>query len=177
MGEAILVIGGARSGKSRLAGRLGDERPPVTYLATATVDRTDPEMIARIDRHRADRPAEWSTVEAPSDLESALPGLVTRPGSVVIDCVTLWLTNRMLGLGGAAPSDDAEILDALDRASIASKGEARVVWVSNEVGSGVVPENALARRFADLQGLANQRLAEVCDQVHFCVAGLSIRLK
>jgi adenosylcobinamide kinase/adenosylcobinamide-phosphate guanylyltransferase len=83
----------------------------------------------------------------------------------------------MLGLGGGPALEDASILAAVGRASEAARGHARVIWVSNEVGSGVVPPNALARRFADLQGLANQRLAAACDAVHLCVAGLSIRLK
>jgi adenosylcobinamide kinase/adenosylcobinamide-phosphate guanylyltransferase len=96
---------------------------------------------------------------------------------VLIDCVTLWLTNLMLGLGDGSAVEDASILAALDRAAESARGAARVIWVSNEVGSGLVAPNALARKFADLQGLANQRLAAACDAVHLCVAGLSIRLK
>jgi adenosylcobinamide kinase/adenosylcobinamide-phosphate guanylyltransferase len=177
VGESILVLGGARSGKSRLAEGLATEIPPVTYVATATVDASDPEMVARIERHRAGRPGEWATREVPRDLEGVLPDLAAREGSVVIDCVTLWISNLMLGLGGGDPWDDGEILDAISRAVRAGRGRARVVWVSNEVGSGLVPANALGRRFADLQGLANQRLAAECDAVHLCVAGLSLRLK
>jgi adenosylcobinamide kinase/adenosylcobinamide-phosphate guanylyltransferase len=96
---------------------------------------------------------------------------------VLIDCVTLWLSNLMLGLGGGPALEDAAILAMVGRASEAARGEARVIWVSNEVGSGLVPTNPLARKFADLQGLANQRLAAACDAVHLCVAGLSMRLK
>jgi adenosylcobinamide kinase/adenosylcobinamide-phosphate guanylyltransferase len=177
MSETILVLGGARSGKSRLATRLAGERPPVTLVATAIVDPSDLEMSARIARHRTERPASWTTVEAPRDLEGVLPGLVSREGSVVVDCVTLWISNLMLGQGAAEPLDDAVILSALDRAAQAGRGEARVIWVSNEVGSGIVPLNALARRFADLQGWANQQLAQACDSVYLCVAGLSVRLK
>jgi adenosylcobinamide kinase / adenosylcobinamide-phosphate guanylyltransferase len=177
MGETILIVGGARSGKSRLAERMAAERDPVTYVATATVDADDAELQARIERHRARRPESWTTQEVPRDLEGALPALAAREGSVVIDCATLWITNLMLGRGGAPAWNDAAILAAVDRAVQASRGDARVIWVSNEVGSGVVPENPLARRFADLQGSVNQRLAAACDQVHLCVAGLSIRLK
>jgi adenosylcobinamide kinase / adenosylcobinamide-phosphate guanylyltransferase len=177
MGESILIVGGARSGKSRLAEQLADAHGPVTYVATATVDPSDPEMVARIERHRADRPEGWVTREVPRDLEGALASLAAGEGSVVIDCVTLWISNLMLGLGGGAGMSDPEVLDALARALRAGRGRARVIWVSNEVGSGVVPANALARRFADLQGLANQRIAADCDAVHLCVAGLSIRLK
>src|SRR5690242_9511756 len=98
MGETILVLGGSRSGKSRLAGRLADERGPVTFVATATVDPADPEMVARVARHRAERPAHWITREVPRDLEAILPSLVANGGSVLIDCVTLWLSNLLLGL-------------------------------------------------------------------------------
>lgn len=177
MSESILILGGARSGKSRLAERLAAERGPVTYVATATVDPGDPEMKARIERHRADRPEDWTTREVPRELEGVLPVLAAREGSVVIDCVTLWISNLLLGLGGGAALADDEILDAVVRAVRAGRGRARVVWVSNEVGSGLVPTTALGRRFADLQGLANQRLAAECDVVHLCVAGLTIRLK
>jgi adenosylcobinamide kinase / adenosylcobinamide-phosphate guanylyltransferase len=177
MGEMILILGGARSGKSRLAERLAAEVEPVSYIATATIDGSDPEMTARIDRHRAARPEGWETREVPRDLEEALAGRATRGGTVLIDCVTLWLTNLMLGLGGGPGLDDRAILEAVERAIGVARGDSRVIWVSNEVGSGVVPENALARRFADLQGRANQALAASSDVVHLCVAGLSIRLK
>jgi adenosylcobinamide kinase/adenosylcobinamide-phosphate guanylyltransferase len=177
MGETILVLGGSRSGKSGLAARLAVERGPVTFVATATVDPDDPEMASRVARHRADRPADWTTLEVPRDLEVILPSLVVDGGSVLIDCATLWLSNLMLGLGGGPALEESAILEAVGRASQAARGRARVIWVSNEVGSGVVPPNALARRFADLQGLANQRLAADCETVHFCVAGLSMRLK
>jgi adenosylcobinamide kinase/adenosylcobinamide-phosphate guanylyltransferase len=177
MGETILVLGGSRSGKSRLAARLAAERGPVTFVATATVAHDDPEMAARVARHRADRPHDWNTLEVPRDLETILPGLVAGGGSVLIDCVTLWLSNLLLGLGGGPALDEAAILAAVGRASEAARGRARVLWVSNEVGSGGVSPSALARQFADIQGLTNQRLAAACDAVHFCVAGLSIRLK
>ncbi|MGE5755978.1 MAG: bifunctional adenosylcobinamide kinase/adenosylcobinamide-phosphate guanylyltransferase [Planctomycetaceae bacterium] len=177
MSETILVLGGTRSGKSRLAERLAGEREPVTLVATASVDPTDAEMSARIARHRTERPAHWTTVEAPRDLEGVLAGLAARDGSVVIDCVTLWISNLMLGQGEGEPLEDEAILAALDRAARAARGQARVIWVSNEVGSGIIPINPLARRFADLQGWANQRLAAACDSVVLCVAGLSVRLK
>src|SRR5205807_10567835 len=98
-------------------------------------------------------------------------------GAVIVDCATLWISNLMLGLGGGPAVEDAAILDSVDRAAAAGRGAARVVWVSNEVGSGIVPANPLARRFADLQGRANQRPAAACDQVLVCVAGLPLRLK
>jgi adenosylcobinamide kinase/adenosylcobinamide-phosphate guanylyltransferase len=178
MGETILVLGGSRSGKSRLAARLAGEFPPVTFVATATIDPGDPEMAARVARHRAERPAGWTTREVPRDLETILPGLAQQGGSVLIDCVTLWLSNLILGLGGGPALEDAMVLAAVSSAAAAAaQGPARVIWVSNEVGSGIVPENPLARRFRDVQGLANQRLAAASSAVHLCVAGLSLRLK
>ncbi|GAC1470159.1 MAG: bifunctional adenosylcobinamide kinase/adenosylcobinamide-phosphate guanylyltransferase [Isosphaeraceae bacterium] len=178
MGEAILVLGGARSGKSRLAERLSAEREPVTYVATATLEPGDAEMLARIEQHRRSRPAGWSTREVPRDLAELLTTLNDGGGTVLIDCVTLWASNLLLGTGGGPSLGDEAIFNALEQALNAARGgKARVVWVSNEVGSGVVPTNALARRFVDLQGGLNQRLAAACDAVHFCVAGLSLRLK
>lgn len=178
VGETILVVGGARAGKTRLAERLAAEQPPVTYLATAVVDPADAEMAARVARHRRSRPPEWTTQEVGRDLEGAMAELVMREGSLLIDCVTLWISNLMLGIDGGAPRSDEAILDALDRsAELSTEGSARVVWVSNEVGSGVVPDNPLARRFTDLQGWANQRLAAASDSVFLCVAGLPMRIK
>lgn len=178
MGETILVLGGARSGKSRLAERLAAEREPVTYVATATLDPSDPEMLGRVDRHRADRPPGWVTRDVPRDLPGALPELTEGHGTVLVDCVTLWVSNLMLGLGGGPAEGDDAVLDAVDRATGAARlGAARVIWVSNEVGSGVVPVNDLARRFVDLQGWVNQRLAAASDSAYLCVAGLPVRLK
>ncbi len=177
MGDMVLVLGGARSGKTRLAQGLAEVFAPVTFVATALMDTGDPEMVARIERHRADRPEAWATKEVPRDLEGVLPGLVAEKGAVVIDCVTLWISNLMLGLGGGPALGDDEILAAVHRAATAAHGRAATIWVSNEVGSGIIPENALARRFADVHGLANQALARVCNAVHLCVAGLPVRLK
>ena len=178
MGEVTLILGGARSGKSRLAERLASEGPaPVVYVATATFDPTDPEMVARIGRHRDRRPGSWSTREVPRDLESALDELAGSGSIVLVDCATLWLSNLMLGLGGGPALDDEAIFGLVSGAARASGGPTGTIWVSNEVGSGIVPENGLARRFADLQGRANQILAEAADRVYLSVAGLPLRLK
>jgi adenosylcobinamide kinase / adenosylcobinamide-phosphate guanylyltransferase len=177
MAETILVLGGTRSGKSRLAEGLVGERGPFTYLATAVVDPADAEMVARVDRHRAARPAGWTTREVPRDLEGALTRASGQGGAVLVESVTLWITNLMLGLGGGPALEDPAILDAADRAVRAPRGPARVIWVSDEVGSGGVPENALARRFADLLGLVNQRIAGASGRVLLCVAGLPVTLK
>ena len=160
-----LVLGGARSGKSRHAEALIQALPPPwTYIATAQA--WDAEMRARIDLHRARRPAGWQTVEAPLDLPAALAG----PGPALVDCLTLWLTNLMLG-----GHDAAAAADALDAALDARSAPA--VLVGNEVGLGIVPDNALARAFRDEAGRLHQRLAARADTVLFMVAGLPMRVK
>ena len=162
-----LVIGGARSGKSRHAEILAAEcGKPVTYIATAGPAR-DAEMAERITRHQADRPAAWSTIEAETDL--ATPLRVTE-GVVIIDCLTLWLTNLVLGEHDV----DAEISRFLDALSACS---ASVVAVSNEVGEGIVPATSLGRSFRDRQGMLNQQTAQVADTVIKMVAGCPLVVK
>ena len=125
-------------------------------------------MAARIEAHRARRGAGWTTVEAPLDLAAALTPDGTAP--VLVDCLTLWLSNLMMA--------DAPMEQELDRLARAlAKVAAPVVLVANEVGSGIVPDNALARRFRDLQGALNQRIAALADQVVLVVAGLPLSLK
>ena len=166
-GRSVLVLGGARSGKSRFAeglaaGVAGDK----AYLATAQAG--DEEMAARIAAHRRRRGPEWATVETPVALVEALEA--TAASFVLIDCVTLWISNLLLG--------GIEIAPQIERLAEALRTRpGTVVVVSNEVGLGIVPDNALARRFRDEAGLANQRLAQACDEVVFLAAGLPIRLK
>jgi adenosylcobinamide kinase/adenosylcobinamide-phosphate guanylyltransferase len=160
------VIGGARSGKSALAERLVRASGlPRIYVATA--EAWDDEMAARIAQHRADRGEGWRTVEAPHDL---MPVLAAAAGVVLVDCLTLWLTNRML-----AEADLAAEGVALVAAMAASP--ARVVAVTNEVGMGIVPDNALARRFRDAQGRLNQAVAAQAGMVVGVMAGLPFVLK
>jgi adenosylcobinamide kinase/adenosylcobinamide-phosphate guanylyltransferase len=174
MATLTLILGGVRSGKSRFAERLATERPPVTYLATAQAG--DAEMARRIVEHRRRRPADWRTVEEPWDVA----GVVARQdsGCLLLECLSLWLTNLILGLPDRPALDDACVRSEVERL-IAAFGTApgRVVVVSNEVGCGVMPVNALARRFGDLLGEVNQRLALVADEVYWCVAGIPVRIK
>jgi adenosylcobinamide kinase / adenosylcobinamide-phosphate guanylyltransferase len=166
-GPLTLVLGGARSGKSRYAeGLIGTMSPPWTYVATA--EACDAEMAARIAVHRARRGGEWRTIEAPRDLAGALASTQAEP--VLIDCLTLWLSNRMLA-DADIDGEIGELEQALARRSSA------VVIVANEVGSGIVPDNALARRFRDLQGSLNQRIAAGADRVVLMVAGLPLSVK
>jgi len=162
------VIGGARSGKSALAERVvrATKGRPV-YIATA--EAWDDEMRARIARHRDDRGAGWHTVEAPRDLPGALAG-IAGTDAVLIDCATLWLSNQML-----AESDLPQVTE--DWLAALAACPAPVVIVSNEVGQGIVPDNALARRFRDEQGRLNQQLAARANCVVTVIAGLPLVLK
>jgi adenosylcobinamide kinase/adenosylcobinamide-phosphate guanylyltransferase len=168
MTKSILITGGARSGKSALAERmtlaLGT---PALYIATA--EAWDDEMADRIARHRARRGAEWETVAEPLDLVRALTE--TDGGAPrLVDCVTLWLSNLMLG-GHDWEAEVARIADLVPRLA------APVVFVTNEVGSGIVPDNALARAYRDAAGIANQRLADACDELWLCVSGHPLKVK
>jgi adenosylcobinamide kinase/adenosylcobinamide-phosphate guanylyltransferase len=162
-----LVLGGARSGKSRHAESIVTALPgPWVYIATAQA--FDDEMRDRIAAHRARRASGWNTVEAPVDLAGALATAAGHP--VLVDCLTLWLTNLLLDghdlAAGTAALDTA--LDARD---------APTVLVANEVGLGIVPANALGREFRDQAGVLNQRMAARADSVLFLVAGLPMRVK
>jgi len=162
------VIGGARSGKSRLAEQLVTiSGRPLVYIATA--EAWDDEMRARIAAHQADRGADWHTVEAPHDPSAALAS-VPAGAAVLIDCATLWLSNRLL-----AGADLAAETEALLAALAAC--EAPVVVVTNEVGWSIVPDNALARQFRDAQGRLNQHLASAAGLVVAVMAGLPLVLK
>lgn len=162
-----LVTGGARSGKSRFAESLAVACPPPwTYVATA--EPGDDEMAARIATHRARRGDGWTTVEAPRDLAGALAA--RDAGPTVVDCLTLWLSNLLMA--------DADTACEFDRLlQVLEKAGPHVILVSNEVGFGIVPDSALARRFRDLQGQLNQRIAARADRVVLVVAGLPLFVK
>ena len=169
----LLVIGGARSGKSAFAQRVVEahaesgELEPV-FLATAAA--WDDEMAARIAAHVADRGPAWRTVEATYELAEAIAA-ESAPGRILlVDCLTLWLSNRLL-----RDDDLVAASDALVAALGAAAGP--IALVSNEVGQGIVPENALARRFRDAQGRLNQRVAQACRSVVLVVAGLPLVIK
>lgn len=163
-----LVLGGARSGKSRHAEALVEALPaPWSYIATAQAH--DDEMRARIAEHRARRPSGWDTIDAPVALPEAIRNVPAgRP--ILVDCLTLWLTNLLL-----AERDIAIATGELRAACREAAGP--VVLVSNEVGLGIVPQNALARRFRDEAGRLHQRLAAQADRVVFMVAGLPMQVK
>ncbi|ADV67734.1 bifunctional adenosylcobinamide kinase/adenosylcobinamide-phosphate guanylyltransferase [Deinococcus maricopensis] len=166
--ELVFVTGGARSGKSAFAEArahaLGGAG--VTYLATAQA--FDDEMRDRIGRHRADRPAAWDTLEEPLDVAGALRA--ARHPVVLLDCLSLWVSNLML----ADHPDDA-ILRRVD--DLLAENTRTLIVVTNEVGLGIVPDNALARRYRDVLGWANQRAARASTEAYLLASGLPLRLK
>ncbi len=168
--QHILVLGGARSGKTgfaeRLAMRLGES--PL-YLATAEV--LDPEMRDRVATHRRQRQGRFATLEEPLEVTNAIASAAKEHDVILVDCLTLWITN-MLSAGADVAGQVEELAAALPDIH-----RTRVILVSNEVGLGIVPDNPLARTFRDLAGAAHQRLGEICSDVYFVAAGLPLTLK
>lgn len=171
-----LILGGARSGKSRLAQRLATTAGRVTYIATAQAGQ-DAEMSARIARHRADRSSLWRTIEEPLALAGAVERAANQSDAILVDCLTIWLSNLFWANREQTPQQLEDAARAeLDR--IAAVGRrCDVILVSNELGSGTVPEAAVTRAFRDVQGLLNQWAAEAAEQVILTVAGLPLYLK
>ena len=167
-----LILGAAKSGKSTYAEKLCSALPPPhLYIATAQV--LDDEMKERVRHHRRRRDATWETIEAPIDLIPVLEARRGRGEPILVDCLTLWLSNLLLAEEESNfPEEQTSRLCSLLRTV-----DYPLFLVSNEVGAGIVPENALARRFRDLAGLANQQIAEVCKAVSLVVAGIPMRIK
>jgi adenosylcobinamide kinase/adenosylcobinamide-phosphate guanylyltransferase len=164
-----LVLGGARSGKSRYAEALvTSTAPPWVYVATA--EARDAEMHARIAEHRHRRGGHWRTIEVPLDLAGTLERLAGSPPAVLIDCLTLWLSNVILAHRNVAEESD-RLLEVLAAMS------GPVVAVSNEVGLGIVPDTPLGRTFRDAQGVLNQRVAAAAERVVLMTAGIPLILK
>ena len=164
-----LVLGGARSGKSQFAERLVESQPDACiYVATA--EARDAEMTARIADHRARRGNRWRTVEAPLDLVARLNEHAAPDHAVLVDCLTLWLAN-LIDAGRDVDAETAALSDALPELA------GPVVMVANEVGLGIVPDNALARAFRDAAGRLNQAVAAAAQSVVFIAAGLPLHLK
>jgi adenosylcobinamide kinase/adenosylcobinamide-phosphate guanylyltransferase len=176
--QLTLVLGGVRSGKSRFAEQIAAAHPPVTYVATAQAG--DAEMAERIARHRRlreQRTPDWQTVEEAWAVPRAVAVHGTA-GCVLVECLTLWLTNLVVGLPGHPERDDAAVLAEVGALVAAAQSAAgRVVIVSHETGCGILPANAMARRFGDLLGEANQRLAAAATEVYVSVAGIPLRIK
>ncbi len=166
-----LVLGGMRSGKSRWAQQQAmRSMKEVIFIATAQVS-DDPEMQSRIARHRAERPSHWQTIEAPIYLAAVLEAQQKSQNYLIVDCLTLWLTNLLLSKDKVLQEQQKLLLNVL------ANTHNEVILVSNEVGLGVIPMNALARRFVDEAGWLNQKVAEICDEVWMMTAGLPLQLK
>jgi adenosylcobinamide kinase/adenosylcobinamide-phosphate guanylyltransferase len=173
--ELILLLGGARSGKSRKALQLAETQRDVLFVATA--EPRDDEMQARIAAHRRERPAGWTTLEEPVELAAALAHAPPAVGTVVLDCLTLWVSNLLL-LHPDDPAADATILAEAEKLLDRYKGgTATWIVVSNEVGLGLVPDTELGRRYRDILGAVNQRFAERADRVLLMVAGIAVDVK
>jgi adenosylcobinamide kinase/adenosylcobinamide-phosphate guanylyltransferase len=178
MAHVTLVTGGCRSGKSAFAQRLAESLPgPRTYVATCPV--TDEEMRRRIEKHRAARAAgDWTTLEQPLDLERAILQAAGSP-VVLVDCLTLWVSNLMHEAEQAGKTVSEEDVVRRCRSVLAAcgRGGGNVLFVTNEVGMGIVPDNALARRYRDLAGRCNQTIAAAADAVVLMSCGIPLFLK
>ncbi|MGQ9896452.1 MAG: bifunctional adenosylcobinamide kinase/adenosylcobinamide-phosphate guanylyltransferase [Acidobacteriota bacterium] len=178
--ELIFILGGARAGKSHFAQQLAQIKADAAGAAVcfiATAEALDEEMQGRILHHRAERPPEWRTLEEPRALAAAY-AQAAEAGVVIVDCLTMLVSNWLMAL----PHDETQCLNALETTLSAflqtfSRREQTVIVVSNEVGLGIVPENALARRYRDLLGRVNQSVAAAATEVHFLIAGIPWRIK
>jgi adenosylcobinamide kinase/adenosylcobinamide-phosphate guanylyltransferase len=168
-GSVTLVLGGVRSGKSRYAQQLAERSGRVVFVATAKI--SDDEMRRKIERHRADRPKQWITIEEPLELVEVMTQQQTSCDVILIDCLTIFAANLLESEGDAIDGRVTALCNALRSAGCA------VVLVSNEVGSGVVPAYPLGRRYRDLLGEMNQSIAKVADHVILMIAGLPLALK
>lgn len=172
MAEIILLTGGARSGKSAEALRLAQPCERRVFIATA--EPFDDEMRTRIDRHKAERGDRWETIEAPLDLAHAIRGVAGPNVAIVVDCLTVWLGNLMHH--DDMTSEDAPACTELIEALRQSPAQ-RIMLVTNEVGMGIVPEHAISRRFRDVAGRLNQRIAATADYVILVVCGQRLMIK
>lgn len=167
--RCLFVLGGARSGKSRYA-QTRAEAMEGRHIFIATAEAFDDDMHARIARHQADRDHQWETVEAPLSLPDAIEAL-NQPDTIgLVDCLTLWISNLLLA-GADIGTETEKLRRALERF------QGHLILVANEVGFGIVPDNALARQFRDEAGRTNQIVADQADEVQLVMAGLPLRMK
>ena len=168
----ILILGGCRSGKSAHALQLAESMGP-RRIFVATCVPHDEEMQRRVDRHRRERGAHWTTREVPLDLAGTIRRTDSSTDVMLVDCLTLWLSNLLMKRNDEALIKES-IRDLADAVGSAAYG---VILVSNEVGAGIVPENRLARHYRDLAGWTNQAMATACDRVVWTVAGIPVTIK
>lgn len=177
MSKTIFITGGARSGKSVFAEKLALEyQAPLCYLATSQA--LDSEMAERISLHRERRGEQWHTLEEPLELSRVLQESDSRYRVILVDCITLWLSNLLFAYENQEGNIEERILvDVRQLAECLREMATPVILVSNEVGMGIVPENALARLYRDIAGKSNQLLAAAADEVHVVISGIPLRLK
>ncbi|SCY85958.1 bifunctional adenosylcobinamide kinase/adenosylcobinamide-phosphate guanylyltransferase [Desulfoluna spongiiphila] len=173
MGSFTFVTGGCRSGKSSHAQKLAESLAADNRLYVATLQPMDTEMERRVTDHQSQRDDSWYTIEEPYDIVRVLEEEQDKAGVILVDCITLWVTNLFM-----AEQSEEEILAFVDDfAEAAAASKVPVVTVSNEVGMGIVPDNTLSRQFRDIQGAANQRLAARAHKVVFTVSGIPMTVK
>lgn len=183
MAKITFVLGGARSGKSAFAEGLAKKYNDVVYIATA--EAKDDEMRERVQTHRARRPLNWKTIESSYCVDRVVSDLNGKAELVLIDCITLYITNMFLNSAGCSDMKTVDlkqrqkyIMAEINKLSqVCRESRSDVIVISNEVGLGIVPDNALSREFRDIAGYANQMLAGEADEVYFMVAGIAQRLK
>ena len=173
--QLILILGGARSGKSACAEDLARQGERTLFVATA--EALDDDMKRRIEQHRARRPAAWDTLEEPLDPVTAIPSALAGHDTLLIDCLTLWVSNLLLQLGDDADAETEILSRAGALLDLYDRTDARWILVSNEVGLGVAPATELGRNYRDVLGRVNQLFASRADKVYLMVAGLPVDLK
>jgi adenosylcobinamide kinase/adenosylcobinamide-phosphate guanylyltransferase len=171
--EIVFVIGGCRSGKSTYAMQTAEKVPAEQKIFIATCVPQDEEMKRRVARHQKERSQNWVTVEAPLDLPEAILQNSRRENVILVDCLTLWVSNLLMETGGENNIADttSQLIEALEKAA------GPIVLVSNEVGTGIVPENKLARQYRDIIGLVNQAVGKTAGKVVWMVAGIPVTIK
>ena len=172
MKEIIFIIGGCRSGKSTYALQTAEKVPAEQKIFIATCVPQDDEMKRRVARHQTERNQNWVTVEAPLDLPEAILQNSRRGNVILVDCLTLWVSNLLMETGDENNIEDtaSQLIEALEKAA------GPIVLVSNEVGTGIVPENKLARKYRDIIGLVNQAVAKTAGKVIWMVAGIPVNV-
>ncbi|MBI4848327.1 MAG: bifunctional adenosylcobinamide kinase/adenosylcobinamide-phosphate guanylyltransferase [Nitrospirae bacterium] len=183
--KITFVIGGARSGKSSFAMKEAEKiSGPKAYIATAQA--LDDEMKERIRKHKDGRGADWDTFEEPLNVADLISEISSKYGVIILDCLTLWVSNLMIRIQNTeyrTQTEDKDIgilfetLQKINHPLHITHNVSRIFIVSNEVGMGIVPENEMARRFRDLAGMLNQKIAETADEVYLVTAGIPIKIK
>ena len=173
--QLVLVLGGARSGKTSCAESLARQGERTLFVATA--EALDDDMRRRIMKHREHRPASWATLEEPLDPAAAIPSALDGHDTLLLDCLTVWVSNLLLALGDEAGAEAEILARAGALLDLYEQTDTRWILVSNEVGLGVIPATELGRRYRDLLGRVNQLVASRADKVYLMVAGLALELK